>query len=185
MHILIYNEIYVNHLKEVFSSYILRILNWAGEKMKQSIKVKEKRIGSGKPIICVPVIKCTQSDIVSEIKSLCKKEIDMIEWRIDFFESIKDYGKIKGLLNEVEGILKGTLFLVTYRSTYQGGNGNLSENEYRNLLLYLAENKKIDFLDVECLQWNEVKKEINQIQAYGKRVIASHHYFKTGCYATK
>ena len=46
------------------------------------IEKKGKILGTGTPLICVPVTEETKEKIVEEIRILTEQKVDMIEWRM-------------------------------------------------------------------------------------------------------
>lgn len=141
------------------------------------MSVKGHVIGKGKPIICIPIIQKSMENILNEIELLTKRKTEMIEWRIDFFEYLKEEDKIKEVLKEANQKLTNCIFLVTYRSKKQGGNGSLEDKEYQNLLYFLAKQKEIDFLDVEIYSLKNPKELILKLKEGSIKIIASHHDF--------
>ena len=58
--------------------------------MKQ-LMIKNREIGTGKPLICVPVMEREKEKIITEITYLTQSPADMIEWRVDAFENFSDF----------------------------------------------------------------------------------------------
>ena len=55
------------------------------------IRVGDITIGEGSPKICAPVVEVTQEDILEEGEKLAlSKGVDLIEWRIDFYDFSRD-----------------------------------------------------------------------------------------------
>ena len=54
------------------------------------VKVRNVEIGSGMPKICAPIIESTQDAILEMAEELNIREVDIVEWRIDFGEDIDD-----------------------------------------------------------------------------------------------
>ena len=47
------------------------------------MEIKGKTIGTGKPLLCVPVMESNKEEIIDELRTLAKSEADIVEWRID------------------------------------------------------------------------------------------------------
>lgn len=65
------------------------------------IEKKGKILGTGTPLICVPVTEETQEKIVEEIRILTEQNVDMIEWRMDWFSEVTDKEAVKSVLEEI------------------------------------------------------------------------------------
>ena len=141
------------------------------------LNVKGFEIGNGKPMICVPVMAETKDEIVKLIRKYVADGVDMIEWRIDAFEDLEDVNKLRDVFESVRALLYKTIFVYTYRSKEQGGNGNVSEEQLKRIHLAGAMSGVVDFVDVEYFALSKPEVEIKQIQECGAYVISSHHDF--------
>ena len=107
------------------------------------------KIGEGKPLLCAPIVEESRDGILSECRSLLNTTADMIEWRADLFEGIKDYDAVVGILERMHGMMGEKLLLFTCRSRQQGGSGTLSEEQTSSLLLAVAKSGYADLIDLE------------------------------------
>ena len=65
----------------------ISLLNNERNDKKIMLKVKNVEIGSGIPKVCAPIVEKNQDDILEMGEILmAKKSVDIVEWRIDFFE---------------------------------------------------------------------------------------------------
>ena len=46
------------------------------------MKIKGTEVGTGRPLICVPVLEKTKEEVIKEVEYLVKSDADMIEWRL-------------------------------------------------------------------------------------------------------
>jgi 3-dehydroquinate dehydratase-1 len=53
--------------------------------MKRSVTVRGLTIGEGAPKICVPMVGETVSELLEEASFLKSVDLDIVEWRVDFF----------------------------------------------------------------------------------------------------
>ena len=146
--------------------------------MKGYIEVKGKKIGQGKPVICVPVMENRKDDIVLEAARLVGMGAEMIEWRVDAFENVGSLNAVREVLAELEPIVKNTILLFTFRSKKQGGLLELDYDQIYDLHQVAAESKVVDFIDVEYFDVDDMDREIHTLQNMGVRVITSHHDFE-------
>lgn len=139
--------------------------------------VKGRRIGEGKPLICVPIMKSTAEEIIAEAEKLVRAGAEMIEWRVDAFGYPTDMNALRGVLAELAPIVKDTVLIYTFRSKAQGGLLQLSEEETTDIYEIAAESRTADFIDVEYFALKNPKREIGRLKKMGAYVIASHHDF--------
>ncbi|MCI8326931.1 MAG: type I 3-dehydroquinate dehydratase [Lachnospiraceae bacterium] len=146
--------------------------------MSGIIEKKGKLLGHGKPVICVPVTEQKREEILREIRLLAEKKVDMIEWRVDWYENVSELECVINILEEIRPILKETLFLLTFRSKVQGGNRQLAVETIVKLNEAAAKTGVPDFIDMEYFEYEKPKKEIQRIKNCGVFVITSHHDFE-------
>ena len=145
--------------------------------MNQSFEIKGKRIGEGRPLICVPIMASQAQQIVREAATLVAQGAEMIEWRVDAFSDVSSMNSIRAVLEGLKPITKDTILVYTYRSKAQGGLGIHSAEQIRDIRQAAVETKVPDFIDVEYFATEKSEKEIKNLQKQGTYVIASHHDF--------
>ena len=145
--------------------------------MKANLEIKGKKLGQGKPVICVPVMENRKDDIVLEVARLVGTGVEMIEWRVDAFENVESMNAIRDVFDELAPIVKNTIFLFTFRSKKQGGLKELDYEKIYDLHQVAAESKIVDFIDVEYFDVDDMDREIHKLQKMGVKVITSHHDF--------
>lgn len=141
------------------------------------LKVKNKVIGEGKPLICVSVMDEEQDAIVDEIKRMVESGVEMIEWRVDAFSGIKSLNAVRQVLEKIAPLVKDTILVFTFRSKEQGGVCRLSKDKVYDLHQVAAESHVVDFIDVEYFYTDDADEEIYTLQRMGTKVITSHHDF--------
>lgn len=141
------------------------------------LKVKNKVIGNGKPLICISVMDSEKNAIIAEVKRLIANGAEMIEWRVDAFSDIKSLNAVRQVLQELASIVENTILVFTFRSKEQGGVCSLSKEMVYDLHQVAAESKVVDFIDVEYFYTEDADEEIYNLQKMGTKVITSHHDF--------
>jgi len=141
------------------------------------LKVKDKIIGEGKPLICVSVMDSKKEDIVAEVKRLVELQTEMIEWRVDALEGVKSLNAVREVLREIASLVKHTVLVFTFRSKEQGGQCSLESEMIFDLHQVAAESKVVDFIDVEYFYTEDADVEVYNLQKMGAKVITSHHDF--------
>ncbi len=145
--------------------------------MQQEFDIKGIHFGSGRPVICVPVVEKTHGGIIGKIRELVGKNVQMIEWRADFFENIDDGEAVRQVLEDVRSLVTETVLLFTLRTVKQGGNADMDEKKIIYLLELAAKSGVVDLVDMEYFELSKPEKEVGRLQRLGVKVIASHHDF--------
>ncbi|KPI52803.1 3-dehydroquinate dehydratase [Clostridioides difficile] len=146
--------------------------------MKKIVKVKNINIGEGVPKICVPIIGKNKEDIIKEVKELKEECLDIIEWRIDFFENVENIQEVKNTLYELKSYISNIPLLFTFRSIVEGGEKLISKDYYITLNKEISNTGLIDLLDVELFIGDEIVEEVvNFAHKKGVKVIISNHDF--------
>ena len=60
--------------------------------------------------------------------------IDIVEWRCDFFEQILNKEEVLFMINEIKTILKDKPLIFTIRSKEEGGEIIINKNNYMEIL---------------------------------------------------
>lgn len=141
------------------------------------LKIKNKEIGNGKPLICISVMDSEIDEIVAEIKRLIENGAEMIEWRVDAFSGVKSPNAVRQVLNAIAPLIRDTIFVFTFRSKEQGGECSLSSDKVYDLHQVAAESHVVDFIDVEYFYTEDADVEIDTLRKMGTKVITSHHDF--------
>lgn len=141
------------------------------------LKVKNKVIGEGKPLVCVSVMDTKKDDIIAEVKRLVDNHAEMVEWRVDAFEGVKSPNAVREVLRELAPLVRETILVFTFRSKEQGGQCSLDSDMVYDLHQVAAESNVVDFIDVEYFYTENADDEIYHLQRMGTKVITSHHDF--------
>lgn len=143
-----------------------------------TVKVRNVEIGSGVPKICVPIVGVTKEDILAEAKSFDNIPVDVVEWRVDWFENVFDFSKVKDTLRDLRAVLGDTPLLMTFRTSKEGGEKSIEIDDYAIFNIKVAETGYVDLIDVEVFTGDDVvKKVIAGVHNAGVKVIASNHDF--------
>lgn len=150
--------------------------------MTKPIQIKNIILGQGMPKICVPLTAQTAEELFSQAEASVAAGADLVEWRADFFEELEQEVKTAETLELLSDILGQVPLLFTIRTKKEGGNREISTDDYVNYNLLAARTGYADLVDVEAFDNEEEKKKlISEIRKLGVKVIASTHDFqKTG-----
>ena len=139
--------------------------------------VKGKKIGTGRPLVCVPVLEHTKQGIIDEIINLSKTATDIIEWRVDAFSNFLNFNEVRDILNTVAPYLSEKIFLYTFRTSAQGGFGTVTSAQLEDIHDVGAESKVVDLLDLEYFAEEYPMIKIMKLHEKGIKIVASHHDF--------
>ena len=144
----------------------------------KTVQVRNITIGEGRPKICVPIVGQTKEDILLEAGTFERIPVDVVEWRVDWFENVFDTDKVLDVAKDLQTVLKDTPILFTFRTAKEGGEKAISSEDYKALNMAVAKSGYVDFIDVEAFTGEEiVKSMIQEAHSYGVKVIASNHDF--------
>ena len=147
--------------------------------MTKPIQIKNLTLGEGIPKICVPLTGKTKDVILKEAENAAAAGAQLIEWRADFFEGLKDKKQFEEMLSLLSEKVGNVPLLFTVRTSEEGGNIEISYEDYRVCNLTAARSGKADLVDVEVFGHSgENKNMIADLQKENVVVIASSHDFE-------
>ena len=149
--------------------------------MSSYVEVRGVKIGEGVPKICVPIVGKTKEEILAAAKSFADVKMDVVEWRVDWFDGVFDFAQVEDVLKDLRPALGNTPILFTFRTSKEGGEKAIEPDAYAELNIKAAQTGYVDLIDVEIFTGDEiVKKIIDGAHAAGVKVIASNHdFYKT------
>lgn len=158
-------------------SYIRNNKETEEESMKPVV-VRNVSIGEGMPKICVPIVGKTREEILMAVKEILNVPADLVEWRVDYFESVFEMQKVVALSAELREMLGEMPILFTFRTKKEGGEKELNSRAYAMLAQMMIASDNIDLVDVEVFaEKKEVLSIIEVAHKYGVKVVGSSHDF--------
>lgn len=116
------------------------------------VQVKTLKIGEGMPKICVPIVENSQEQILEKAQEIANEAVDLVEWRVDFYEDVEDLKKVEQTAGLLQSILGKKPLLFTFRTAKEGGEREISWEAYENLLEHIADSGFVDMIDVESFR---------------------------------
>lgn len=142
------------------------------------VEVRNIKIGEGVPKICVPIVGVTKDEIIAEAKTFDSIPVDIVEWRVDWFEGVFEFDRVEDVLKDLRKTLGETPILFTFRTSKEGGEKTIEAEPYKELNIKAAKTGYVDLVDVEAFTGDEIVKEIIEgVHAAGVKVVASNHDF--------
>ncbi len=142
------------------------------------VVVRNVKIGEGMPKICVPIVGKTEAEILKEAGAIIRSATDLVEWRVDWFESVFDIEKVKLLLGELRKVLGDIPLLFTFRTKAEGGEKEITYEQYTELLRHVADTNLVDMIDVEIYINDKVIELVTKLKEKGAIVVGSNHDFE-------
>jgi 3-dehydroquinate dehydratase type I len=173
-------EIYAfHHIKmSVDHKTPVEISNQILKRIGKTLHIKNLTIGEGNPKICVSLTGKSRAEIIEEAKYLNTLDIDLVEWRADFFSDVEDLEKVQATLVELRGMISNKPLIFTFRSKNEGGEKDISTTFYFELNKAVVETKLVDLIDIELFnEESSVKAVAATAHAKGILVIISNHDF--------
>ncbi len=78
--------------------------------MSKYVEVRGVKIGEGVPKICVPIVGKTKEEILAAARSFEDVALDVVEWRVDWFEGVFDFAQVEDVLKTSPGTYETHLF---------------------------------------------------------------------------
>lgn len=142
------------------------------------VTVRGVAIGAGRPKICVPVLGRCEADILSSARTALDCRPDVVEWRMDWFDSVEQSGAVVSMLRQLRAVFSHTPLLCTFRSAKEGGQRELVRSHYVDLLCRIIDTGDVDLVDVELFSGSEaVEQVVTTARQKGVAVIGSSHDF--------
>lgn len=142
------------------------------------IVVRNVKIGEGMPKICVPIVGKTKEEITQTAREILKVPADLVEWRVDWFDAVFEMEEVKAVLKDLRKVLGELPLLFTFRTRAEGGEREITYQQYKELLKQVADTGMVDLIDVEVFLDEDVTKLVAELKTTGVKVVGSNHDFE-------
>ena len=147
------------------------------------LKVRNVEIGKGTPKIIVPICDKTKEEILKTAKKFSIipvdfdiLDIDIVEWRVDWYEYYNDCEKIEEVLEDLRKILKNIPLIFTIKTNKSHGEADIKVEDYVNIYKEVCASKLVDIIDiVDSIGKDNMKDIIEFAKDMGTYVIATNH----------
>ena len=148
--------------------------------MKQ-ITVRGLSIGEGIPKICVSLMGKSPEELNRGARELAVSGADLAEWRVDWFTEWNDASRIVEALRQIRTGLGEMPLLVTFRTKGEGGEADITEEQYHCLYETVINSGYADLIDLELFFGDAVTEKLISLAAKRgvKTVISNHDFTKT------
>ena len=143
-----------------------------------SVLIKNVILGEGNTKICVPIIGKNVEDICQEAREISNTEADIVEWRVDYYKDVMSTYKVLEAIISLVDILKDKPLLFTFRTKAEGGEREISQEDYTDLIKAVIKQNMVGAVDVELFKGENILEEIAEYSRnFDVKVIASNHDF--------
>lgn len=149
--------------------------------MINTVNVKNTIIGEGIPKICVPIVGSTTMDILEQAKKILSFDVDLVEWRVDFFDNVMQTDAVLDTAKELRTILDTLPILFTFRRKEEGGQLSISNEAYFALNQQIASSGFVDLIDIELFSVNrteDFQAFVTSIHNVHVKIVMSNHNFE-------
>lgn len=138
-------------------------------------------IGTGLPKICVPLVGRTRYEVLEEATKIKDMPVDIVEWRIDYFNDIFNFEVLSDTLQVVRDVVEDLPIIATFRKKNEGGEKDITEEQYVSLYEYMIHTGYIDVIDIALItKKGEIEKLVDLTHEHAmKLIISEHDFFKT------
>ncbi len=149
------------------------------QQSKLQVTVRGAIIGGALPLICLPLVGGTRSEVLQEAEELIALQPDLLEWRIDAYEKVEDIGEWLSTLKNLRDIMDEIPLIFTCRIDLEGGLKKIAQAKRLELIIAAIESGNIDIVDIELCNEEEFVQAVKaEAKANGVKLILSHHNFK-------
>lgn len=144
------------------------------------IEIRGLPVAGGKfPLVCTPLVGRTLDGLMAELDVVMPKGPDVLEWRVDFFDSIDNTAAVIETAQAIKMRAGQVPVLFTRRSIIEGGE-KITLNEDQLIALYEAVcvSKSIDLIDYEMANdAGNIAKVRDAAKANDIKLVLSFHNF--------
>ena len=115
----------------------------------KTVMLRNVEVGCGKPKVIVPIVAATAQGILEKAREFRAHALDVVEWRVDFYEDVFQLPKVLSTLKGLREILGETPILFTFRTRKEGGEKEIDMEAYTALNTAVAQSGDADAVDVE------------------------------------
>lgn len=124
--------------------------------MKSIVQVRNMTLGEGHPKICVPLTDTDLYHLKQSAQNILKSPLNFVEWRADFYDAFREETARTEALQMLRDVLGEIPLLFTIRTKGEGGQADISTEEYESINRSVIESGLADLVDVELMKGDNV-----------------------------
>ena len=143
------------------------------------VTLKDVVLGEGRTKVIVPVTGRTGDELVEQAAALADHTLDIVEWRVDFFEGVGSPEAVVAAGRRLVSALGGRPVLFTFRTSAEGGATAIEPDGYVALNQAVIAAGLVDAVDVEHAYDRDAGDAVlAAAHASGVPVVGSFHDFR-------
>ncbi len=145
----------------------------------QPVTLRSLVLGDGRPAVCVPLVARTASALGEAAGQLTRASYDLVELRVDHLTAVDDAEKVREAVAAVRAALPDDVpVLFTFRTKQEGGDRDITPEEYGDLLTRTIRDGGVDAVDVEMFTQPDIREAVVETAHHaGVVVVMSSHDF--------
>lgn len=146
---------------------------------KNPLTIRGKVLGGLVPLICLPLVAADQAALLEQANDILTFDPDVIEWRVDKFDAIRDNTHtVLAALEALRETIGDIPLIFTCRVIDEGGFQEISRKDRLGLYLSAIASGLIDLADIEISSGEAMIGEISAAcRNAGSKLILSYHNF--------
>lgn len=150
--------------------------------MGSIVQIRNLTLGEGLPKICIPLTDTDLHSLLRSAQTLQNSSCDLVEWRADFYGDFRTETCCLDTLKELRRVLGEIPLLFTIRTLEEGGQADISTEEYETLNMAILKSGLADLVDVELSKGDDVMTRLctaSHLSSAAKIVASKHDFAKT------
>jgi len=131
------------------------------------------------PVICTPLVGRVRDELLSELATVLPKQPDVIEWRADYFDALRDTRFVVDTARALKAVCGPVPILFTVRAVTEGGqNVPLSEALVVQLYEAVCAARCVELIDYELSHLGEAFERLRAAaRQHQIALVGSYHNF--------
>jgi len=148
------------------------------QQSKVVVPVRNVVIGGEKPLVCLPLVAKTTTELLAEAELLVSLQPDLLEWRIDGFAQVGDVDSCLDAQKKLRAAIGDIPLIYTCRIDLEGGMAKIDQDSRRALIEAAMAAGGIDLVDIElCNEDDFIAAIRTKATECNVKLILSYHNF--------
>jgi len=144
------------------------------------ISIRNTVIGGSNLLICVPLMARGKTELLKEAQTALQHKPDLLEWRVDAFNSPIDSDTCLDALTALRDIIGDLPLIFTHRSHGEGGYAEVPADKRESVIAAAIRSGYVDLIDIELSNDELFIRNISKAtKDSGLQLILSYHDFET------
>lgn len=142
--------------------------------------VRHAVVGGPRPLVCLPLVAGEQTDLLDQAGDLIQLKPDLLEWRVDAWNTLEDGPGIQAALSALRAVMGDLPLIFTCRLHTEGGFKEIARQVRLDVITAAVATGQVDIVDVEmCNPPDFLQAVSTAAHNSGTRIILSYHNFES------